>query len=246
MLRHSLSRPLAAATLLLAGSCSPVGTSDTATRRAPKLTIAAPTHDFGRVDQGTHVRHAFVFRNDGGLDLTIDNLRSGCACTAAAVTPQESGAPTRTIPPGGAGTIEASFDTSAEHGRQSRTISVYSNDPASPVTSLTLTGEVTAAVAAEPAQVYVGHVARGQDTPSDIRIVTGGGASVDGVESPGRVLAASLRAASIHLSIRPDAPLGRFTESVAVRVANAAPPRLTIPVTGFVDDAAAAAPPEQP
>ncbi len=198
----------------------------------PKIVFHDTTHDFGRAAQGTTITHSYAFRNAGGLDLTIDNVRASCACTAAAA----SG---RVVPPGGQGAIEASLDTAHDFGRKTRTITVYSNDPAQPVTTLTLVGDVDAEIAADPPELYVGHVTRGQMPRNDVRLLTANTVAARTAEAGGRVVDASLENAAgaqrIRVAIKPDAPLGRFKESVVVHTDSPRRTELAIPVIGVVD-----------
>jgi len=213
---------------VLPSGCSPSGPVSA----PPKIVFQETTHDFGRTAQGTKVTHSYAFRNAGGLDLTIDNVRASCGCTVAAA----SG---RVIPPGGEGSIETMLDTARDSGRKTRTITVYSNDPAQPVTNLSLAGEVDAAVAADPPALYVGHVQRGQTPRNQVRLLVADAALVTRAESDGKVLDASLRTTgagtSLSVTIKPDAPAGRFKDMVTVRTKSPRQPVVTIPVVGVVD-----------
>lgn len=209
---------------------SPCATAPRTPRQPPKIVFEDSTHDFGHVEQGTAVQHLFAFHNGGGLDLTIDNVRASCGCVATTTA-------SRAIVAGGSGGIEVTFDTAREVGRTVRTITVYSNDPASPVTSLTLRGDIDADVAAEPPQLYLGHVRAGQTVSSELHIVTPR-AGVSAVETNGPVIEAAATDASrrhIRVAVRKDAPAGRFREQVLVRTSSARHPLVTIPVSGTVD-----------
>jgi hypothetical protein len=137
----------------------------------PKISLAETSYDFGRVAQGAPVSHTYAFHNAGGLDLTIDNVHASCGCTVA--TPSS-----RVLHPGDDGGIAVTFDTSRDVGRKTHTLTVYSNDPAQPVTTL-----------------------------------------------------------SLRIAIKPDAPPGRFKDTVTVRTSSPRQPTLAIPVVGFVDAA---------
>jgi hypothetical protein len=224
----------AAATVLSA--CAPSSSSSTPTLPA-KIAFGETTYDFGHVDQGTKVRHIFTFRNAGGLDLTIDNVRPSCECTATVV-------PARVITAGADGTIEVEFDPATDAGRQARTIAVYSNDPAQPVTTLTLRGNVEADVYADPSRLYVGHLSRGQSATNEIRIAVAEHAAVraSSVEAAGKTIEATLLTAApgtssqrVRVATKPDAPLGRFDVSLVIHTDSRQQPTLTVPVTGVVD-----------
>jgi len=225
----------AAAALLGVGRMLDEGTR----RQPPKLVFRETTHDLGHVDAGRQLTAAFPFRNTGGLDLSIDNVRAACNCTAAVPD-------TRVIPPGSTGAIDVTFDTTGEHGHAARTITVYSNDPLQPVTTLTLNADVDAALAAEPAELYVGHLRRGAAAWDTVRLVGPEVRALGAIETPGSVLEASLDGApgkppAVRVAIKPRAPLGRFKESVLVHTQNSRQPPLAIPVVGFVDPEAPAA-----
>lgn len=232
--------PAAGLLLLLAASCV---SQPPAPQRPPKLEFAALTHAAGRVDAGRPLTHAFAFRNAGGLDLRIDTVRAACDCTAAAPS-------RRVVPPGETATIDVGFDTTHAAGPQRHSITVYSNDPLQPVSTLTLEAEVVAAVSADPAKLYVGHVRRGEQVASTVRLVLWEPAALGPVDVTGAVFDAALGGATaeppqrmLQVTIKPDAPPGRFRELVRVRTDNPRRPVVTIPVVGFVDAAAGASEP---
>ena len=198
----------------------------------PRIMFEKTTHDFGRTAQGTQVTHTFAFHNAGGLDLSIDNVRSSCDCT---VTVPSS----RLLHPGDDASIDVALDTARGVGHKTYTVTVYSNDPAQPVTTLSLVGDVDAEVAADPPALYVGHIHRGQAAPNEVRLVAREGIAVGTPDSRSKVVDASLRAAAtgprLRISIKPDAPPGRFKDTVTVRTSSTRQPTVTIPVVGVVD-----------
>jgi len=231
---------VALVTALFAAACNP---TSPAPQRPPRIVFQETARDFGHAKQGTTVTQVYTFRNAGGLDLAIDNTRPSCQCTAVITSP-------RVVPPGGEGTIQATLDTSDDFGPTTRTITVYSNDPAQPVTTLTLSGHVDAEVAADPPQLYVGHVSRGQAAPNEVRLLGAVATGADApIETSGNVLTASVHDATsgtgerLHVTIKSSAPLGRFAEKVSVRTGSRRRPVLAISVTGIVDAEAPAATP---
>jgi hypothetical protein len=228
---------------LLCAACNWGHGPSTTGQQPPRMLFGETSYDFGATAQGTPLTHTFAFRSAGGLDLYVDTVRASCGCTAT-VTPG------RVLPPGGAGTVEVTCDTSDDFGRRIRTVTVYANDPAQPVTTLALRADVEADVAADPPTLYVGHLRRGQAAPNDVRVITASAArgSVGPVETHGRVIEARLRDATtsasgqrVRVAIKPDAPLGRFKETLVVHTPQTRRPSLMIPVTGTVDGDAAAA-----
>src|SRR5512139_563398 len=200
-----------------------------------KIVLDHTEYDFGAVEQGTSVHHAYALKNAGGLDLTIDNVRTACGCTATA-----GGA--HTLAPGASGSIEVTCDTADAFGPQNRTLTVYSNDPATPAVTLKLTGSVHADVAVDPPQLYVGHLGRAQAAVRDVRLIGSTTVQLGALEVMGTSVEAALAPPSggtsdkrLHISIRKDAPLGRFTDTITVRTSSPRHSLVSIPVTGVVD-----------
>jgi hypothetical protein len=218
---------LACALLACAGSEPPATVPS-----APRITFDATLYDSGAVDAGTRVTHTYRFKNAGGFDLVIDNVRTSCGCTAAVTA-------SRVVPPGGQGAVAVECDTADAVGSRQTTTSVYSNDPAQPVTTLVLAAAVRADVAADPPRLYIGHVSRGQTAPTTVRIV--GGGPIVSVEAAGTRIAAALgggrdaRARQVQITVKPDAPIGRFEEVVTLRTGSPRRPVLQVPVVGVVE-----------
>ncbi len=103
--------------------------------KAPHISFKEKSYDFGKAPQRSEVEHEFVFTNTGKSDLVIHKVRSSCGCTA--VSPKE-----KVIKPGQSSNIKAIFHTGAYKGRQSKSITVITNDPDSPTTMLRITGIV--------------------------------------------------------------------------------------------------------
>src|SRR5262249_48297878 len=92
----------------------------------PRLAFAALRQNVGEIEAGSPMQRDFAFANRGGSDLTIDKLRTACDCTATLEGE-------RVVPPGGSGGIYLQCDTTSRSGRQRHTVSVYTNDPTTPV-----------------------------------------------------------------------------------------------------------------
>jgi hypothetical protein len=77
-------------------------------------------HEFGIVNEGEVVKHAFKFTNTGKEPLLISNCKGSCGCTVP-TWPHEP------IPPGGTGEIKVEFNTKGKPGNQSKRITVTAN-----------------------------------------------------------------------------------------------------------------------
>jgi hypothetical protein len=117
-------------------------TGDAATS-APKIEVQTKLHDFGTATEGEKLQHVFDVKNVGVGTLVIDRVTTSCGCTAAVVKTKE-------IAPGATGQIEVTFDTSARRGANRKSITIISNDPASPRTQLEVAVNVESLLAFEP------------------------------------------------------------------------------------------------
>lgn len=120
-----------------------------------KLVPVEAKVDFGRVSQGTVVPFEFVLRNEGDAPLNIENVKPSCGCTAALVSDS-------VVPPGGEARITGTVKTARFQDRITKTITVTSNDPNAPRTTLTVTGLVDVPFYLQPAYLNFGQVKRGQ------------------------------------------------------------------------------------
>lgn len=105
----------------------------------PRLVVADRIFDFGTVQKGVSLRHDFVIHNRGNAPLEISDVRPACGCTTAAEW-------TRTLAPGASGSIPLKFDSAQFSGPVIKTVSVISNDPATPETVLEIKGIVRSPV----------------------------------------------------------------------------------------------------
>jgi len=95
----------------------------------PRLALEQGIFDFGTVERGVPVDHTFHLPNRGSAELRVDHVKSSCGCTVAVVSERE-------IPPGGEARVSVTLDTARLGGRTTKTVSVYTNDPDSPVVPL--------------------------------------------------------------------------------------------------------------
>lgn len=114
----------------------------------PKIAFANLSHDFGTVTEGDKLRHVFVLKNPGKTPLLISAAHASCGCTVAALK-------SKSIPPGGNGEIDATFDTHNRVGPSRTTITVESNATGQANVTLTLTANVERLLALESGYVRV-------------------------------------------------------------------------------------------
>lgn len=136
------SRLLLAAVLTLSVSFAPLAQETPAP--APAIEFESSTHEFSKVKSGEVILHTFKFKNTGGADLTIEDVKPSCGCTTA-------GEWSKLLKPGESGTIPIKLDTSRFKGALTKTVTVTSNDPKKPRIVLMLKGEIWEPVTIEPA-----------------------------------------------------------------------------------------------
>jgi uncharacterized cupredoxin-like copper-binding protein len=92
-------------------------------------------HDFGKVPEGKKVEYTFKFENKGTESLVIKDVKTSCGCTAAVVS-------STTIKPGQVGSIKVDFDTKNRQGRNSKSITIVSNDTKEPNKVITIYADI--------------------------------------------------------------------------------------------------------
>ncbi len=102
----------------------------------PKVSTQQMEYDFGQVPRGEHVKYNFIVTNVGGDILKINDVRASCGCTAA--KPEKDN-----LAPGESTNIKVDFNSTGRSGKQTKIITVQTNDPDKPEIKFTLTGSVT-------------------------------------------------------------------------------------------------------
>jgi hypothetical protein len=120
----NIGRALAAVALGLASA------GPTSAAGEPALAVASPTVDAGTVHRGEKVEARFAIRNSGTGTLAIREARPACGCTVATYD--------REIAAGSTGEVRATVDTSRFSGPIRKTVSIVTNDPVHPETTLTI------------------------------------------------------------------------------------------------------------
>lgn len=103
----------------------------------PKFEFVTTEHDFGKLIEGVKVSFKYKFKNVGGSDLVIIQVKTSCGCTASSFSKDP-------IPPGGTGVIELTFDSSHQPGKNFKNATVVANTQPN-VVELKLRAEVVSA-----------------------------------------------------------------------------------------------------
>jgi len=115
-------------------SCSQSNTSKN-NKKAAGISFAETEHDFGKIEQGSEAKFAFVFKNTGKETLVISNVQTSCGCTIPEWTREP-------VKKNKSGVINVTYNTHVT-GNFTKAIHVYSNATDSLVT-LKIKGTVVA------------------------------------------------------------------------------------------------------
>ncbi len=133
----------------------------------PKVQVDQEDFDFGAMERGATMRHAFVFTNVGGYPLELVQGETTCKCTISTLDEQA-------VPPGQSVEVvlEWTAKTTSNQFRQSATI--LTNDPDRPRVNLTVSGIVTQAVEVEPDEIVFSKAEVGETKTAELRLYSFG------------------------------------------------------------------------
>src|SRR5260370_6784397 len=97
--------------------------------KSPRLTIVEPVKDYGTIPKGEKLDWSFLVKNTRDSDLQIIAAKPGCGCTVADFD--------KVIKPGDTGKVTAHVDTTAFAGPIAKTVTLETNDPNTPTSTLT-------------------------------------------------------------------------------------------------------------
>lgn len=103
--------------------------------KAPKAVYSATSYDYGTITEGDKATYDYILTNEGKSELVIRKSKASCGCTASQPEKMK-------LAPGESTKIKVTFDSSGKPGKQSKDVTVVTNDPVNPVTKLKIAGEV--------------------------------------------------------------------------------------------------------
>jgi hypothetical protein len=193
----------------------------------PTIQFEKLEFDFGKIFDDQPVEAEFKFTNTGGGALVITNVQTSCGCTTPDWDRQR-----KQYNAGESGVIKARFDPAHKSGLQTKTVTVTTNDRANPTIVLNLKTNITPMVQLEPTFQAFEPIQKGTTATKLIK-VTGrkDGFAVSEVSvSPTEVFTARvlgskkvevngemLTQAEIEVSIKPGAPVGRWSATMQVK-----------------------------
>ena len=118
-------------------------------RGAPMIEFDRMSKDLGTVDEGIKKTFEFIVTNNGSGPLVISEVKGQCGCTNVRVDKSR-------LAPGESARLLGIFDTLGRTGRQRKSITVRSNDPARPIATLSFTALVKAKLKLTPRSLAFG------------------------------------------------------------------------------------------
>ena len=223
----------------------PVEATATKTAETPKpvVDIVKKIQDFGTVPKGEKIKAAFDVRNTGQAPLEINQVRPTCGCTVVNFT--------RTIPPGGSGTINADVDTSAYTGPISKAVLVFTNDPATPQVNLVIKADVRSFIDVLPRPLVIfTNVLQGEAATQKLILASADGSNfkIEGVNASSGPYQLSYRELpekervpdhkgsqwELTVTVPANAPEGMLNQKILVKTTSPKAPEVTINVTGAI------------
>lgn len=133
--------------------------SSKSAEKSPRLTVVEPIKDFGTIPKGEKLEWSFAIKNTGNSDLEIIAARPACGCTVADFD--------KVIKPGQSGKVHATVETVNFAGPIAKTVTLETNDPATPTAQVTIHAIVKPYVEAHPAGFVRFNLLQG-DTDSQV------------------------------------------------------------------------------
>ncbi|HLO41489.1 MAG TPA: DUF1573 domain-containing protein [Phycisphaerales bacterium] len=190
----------------------------------PKLTVGQLEHDLGNILDVEKTKFVIEFTNTGDGVLVINRVQPSCGCTAAKPDKTE-------YQPGEKGRIDGEFDPRNKEGAQAKTITIFTNDPEQPSTTVTFKSVVEPLVKIEPKVLNFAKVDKNQGKTMFVTLTCGSPdfkatlatitddrfqtsvTKTEEVEISGRKMYRS----TVEVKVAPGARVGRGTATVAVR-----------------------------
>jgi hypothetical protein len=104
-------------------------------RHAPRISFDKTFAELGEMVEGSNRNASFTVYNKGKSPLEIRKIKTHCSCTVV-------GKYDKVIPKNGSTVLTVTFDSVFKNGSQTKTVTVYSNDPQNPQSVLTIHADV--------------------------------------------------------------------------------------------------------
>ena len=184
--------------------------------------------------------------------VEIHEVRPACGCTVAKFD--------KTIPVGGTGTVRAELDTAGLYGANSKTVTVFTNDPDNAAMVLTIKSDVKPYLAASPGYARYNTVQGEKEgvIAQTLWAEDGNDFAVLAAKAPYNFMRASFHEAKeeernedgkgrqwiVELTLASNAPVGALSNHLVITTNHPRQKTVKIPVSGFVRPILAVSPPK--
>jgi hypothetical protein len=201
----------------------------------PKLQFDQTVYDFGKTSQVEKVTGTFTFKNAGDGVLKMNKPTTSCGCTVAALKSD-------VLQPGEKGELAFTMNLGTTKATLQKIITVTSNDPQTPSIQLTIKAEYTPLYEVTPTMVRI-DLRKGETTNTTVAIKRTDGKNINITKmdpskpwiAPKIIPAApdhNEQIAHISIDLKPEGPLGQFSEALRVFAEDTNKPIATIFVSG--------------
>jgi hypothetical protein len=146
----------------------------------PHLSFDASHFDFGKISADAKVSHRFKVTNTGKAPLNITRLNPSCGCTSTVLGKW-------TLAPDESTEVEVTFNPAGFRGVSRKSIQVVSDDPASPITTLTFEADVVREIMPSTDSVFFQDLVRSTPRKASVKLTSGSSLPVEitKIEAPG-------------------------------------------------------------
>ncbi len=209
--------------LLLEGCLSSVSGAD-----LPKAVFSETRISFGIARQGTLIEHEIMMKNEGAAALRILGIRTTAPFLIDRMPAQTA--------PGAETSLHVLLDTSKLSGHFEGEILISLNDPAMPEASLMFDGRIVPPIELSPRPIFIVAGQRGANRQAAIDIINHEAEPLllESIKHPEGRFSTELRTIDagqryrIILTLNPDGPGGKKTETILVRTSSPTMPVLSI------------------
>jgi hypothetical protein len=216
---------------------------------APAVLVDREEYDFGIMDAEQEGSHDFVFTNVGSAPLELSSGATTCHCTVSMVDSDP-------VPPGKSTPVTVTWKPKGKLGEYTQSVTILANDPHRPQITLTVHGDITVGVRADPPELVLSRVPLGEPGGGDVRLwcslpgpplaITGVTLSDDSTAKFFQVTPEPIPQAQVQeekgarsgvllrVAVKPGLPQGPFQQTISLRTNQPSHAELTLPVKGMV------------
>ena len=134
-----------------------------ADRPMPKVRVPETHYRFGTLDISSTGSHDFEFVNEGKAPLRLTIASTSCRCTVGKLD-------RNWIPPGESTKVHVTWKPTESMGPYEQTAQIMTNDPDRHRVTLTISGTITMALQAVPAELVLSHMTTSERSTAEARL----------------------------------------------------------------------------